>query len=429
MIAYWFPPIKAVTLRSYYIYQEWKKHFKEVYVLTTSNRNRLPLEAVPIEEKDINSIPTLDYRTLNSFRNSSKAHFTQQDRKKKSAGFLTRLLDSFPFNLLIGEGGFIYIILGFWQANQLIKKHQIANVYSSFRPYSDHIIAWLLKKKHPQLFWIADFRDLHIDHNHNDLFWVSFQKWCNRKIISTADLVTTVSHGLATPLQKYSPPVYVLRNGYQHLYPTTETQTTDFFQITYTGSIYTAEQSPEILLKVIENLIQNGTVDGKKIKLIYAGKDGGIWEEWMAKHGLSSIFENKALLPRLECVKLQQKSHLNLLLSFTREGVKGLISGKIYEYLSARNPILSIFAGEKDEEYETFFEELNAGKIIYPDSNSNCSQEKELEVFITNLYREWLENGRVHQPINMEKLAEYQLENTIPQLLNYVGEISSNKER
>ncbi|MFT6360951.1 MAG: hypothetical protein ACJAYJ_005194, partial [Saprospiraceae bacterium] len=191
MIAYWFPPIKAVTLRSYYLYHEWKKHFKKVTVLATSNRTKMPNESVPINEEDVETITTFDYRTVNSFLLSPKTHYSKTNHSQPYISFFVRLLDSFPFNLLIGEGGFFYILFGYSKAVQLTKKQQPTYIYSSFRPYADHIIAWLLKRRFPHLFWIADFRDLHIDHDINKLYASRFQRWCNRKIINQADLVTT----------------------------------------------------------------------------------------------------------------------------------------------------------------------------------------------------------------------------------------------
>lgn len=425
MIAYWFPPIKAVTLRSYYIYQEWKKYFKKVTVLTTSNQKRLPKEALPLDQRDVNLIKTLDYRTVSAMLSNSKTHFTQTERKRPFINFFTRLLDCFPINFLIGEGGFFYILLGYWKAIKLIEQDNPTYIYSSFRPYSDHIIAWLLKKKYPNLFWIADFRDLHVDHIYKDLYFVKFQRWCNRKIINKADLLTTVSEGLAEHLQKYAPPVYVLRNGYGQLFFEQQEQKKDNFQIAYTGSIYDARQSPELLLQVLAELIKSGQIDKQKIKLTYAGKDGEFWQEWMGKYDLTEIFMDCAILSREDSIKMQRESHLNLLLSYADKDVKGIITGKIYEYFTAKNAILAIINGEKDTEFESIFEDLNLEKLIY----NQPENKEELRDYILNLYQEWQQNGSVQSIMDEEKLQEYQWENTIPKFLTYLSESRSNNAK
>ena len=418
MIAYWFPPIKAVTLRSYYLYREWKKYFKNVTVLATSNRTKMPNEVLPVDEQDIVSINTFDYRTVNSILPSAKPHYSKTERNNPLVNFFVRLLDCFPFNILIGEGGFFYILFGYFKAAKQTKQTQPTYIYSSFRPYADHIIAWLLKKKYPHLYWIADFRDLHIDHNFNKLFAVKFQQWCNRKIINQADLVTTVSEGLAEHLRKYSPPVYVLRNGYGQLFDNHQPQNSEVFQLAYTGSIYDARQSPELLLKVLTQLIDTGKIDSTKIRLIYAGKDGEFWRQWVQKFQLDSIFEDRLVLTRQASIQLQQESQVNLLLSYTDKEIHGIITGKIYEYFSANSAIIALINGEKDAEFENIFKELTPGKLVY----NNAKYENELTKYLLSLYHEWQQNGCIQPTINQEKLKDYQWENTIPDLLNYIEE-------
>lgn len=425
MIAYWFPPIKAVTLRSYYLYRQLKKHFKNVTVLATSNRAKMPNETLPLDENDVETITTFDYRTINALLPSRKTHYSKTERNNPIINFFVRLLDCFPFNFLIGEGGFLYILFGYYKAVQLTKQQQPTYIYSSFRPYSDHIIAWLLKKKYPQLYWIADFRDLHVDHHFNELFAVRFQKWCNRKIINRADLLTTVSDGLAEHLQKYEPPVYVLRNGYSRLFETQESQNTEVFQVTYTGSIYDARQSPELLLKVLSQLIENGQIDKSKVQLVYAGKDGEFWHEWMEKFDLTAIFKNHSILTRQASIQLQQQSHINLLLSYTDKEIRGIITGKIYEYFAANSAILAVVNGNRDVEFEQIFNDLNPGKLVYNDAQ----YEAELSQYILNLYSEWTQNGCVQSSINQEKLKNYQWENTVPNLLDYIAESRVNSAK
>lgn len=424
MIAYWFPPLKTVTLRSYYLYREWTKHFKKVTVITTYNRTKLPNEAAPVIEEDIETITTFDYRTVSSLLPSPKTHYSKTYRKQFSVRFFIRLLDSFPFNVLIGEGGFLYILFGYFKAVQLTKKQQPTYLYSSFRPYADHLIAWLLKKKFPHLFWIADFRDLHIDHNFNQLYAVKFQRWCNRKIINQADLVTTVSEGLAEHLRKYKPPVYVLRNGYGQLFENQVQQRQDAFQIAYTGSIYESRQSPELLLKVIANLIQNNQIDEHKIKLIYAGKDGEFWKKWVTKFQLNTIFNDKSVVSRQAAIQIQQESHINLLLSYADKKTKGILTGKVYEYFASNSAIITLITGEQDTEFEMIFKELNPGKLVY----NEAKYEAELSEYLLSLYHEWEQNGCIQPTINKEKLKDYQWENTVPEFLEVCEKIKATTD-
>ncbi|MBK8350048.1 MAG: hypothetical protein IPL08_21440 [Saprospiraceae bacterium] len=80
-------------------------------------------------------------------------------------------------------------------------------------PYADHVVAWLLKKKHPHVKWVADFRDLHIEPIYKNILWPGLQRWFEKKILRHADVVTSVSEGLSSKLKDYHPNVLTLTKG------------------------------------------------------------------------------------------------------------------------------------------------------------------------------------------------------------------------
>ena len=173
-VSYYSPPIKSVAvMRAYYLHLELKKYFGAVHVLTTSNRNRLHQEPLPLQADSLHIVPTFDYRTITNLGKKRRTHFSEE-KKKGWVRWLLNVNNSFPFNLPIGEGGLIYIICGFFQAAWLIRQRKVSHVFSSFMPYSDHIIAGLLtlffNKKIP---WLADFRDLHVEPIYRHIVWES----------------------------------------------------------------------------------------------------------------------------------------------------------------------------------------------------------------------------------------------------------------
>ena len=212
LIAYWFPPASNQTWRSFHLFEAIKPHFNQVMLLSTSNRKYLPEQDFKGTGSYIVTAPTLDYRTFTYFRKKEKTH-VKEETKSRLAFRVYHLLNSFPFNLLIGEGGLIYVLTGTYKALALVQKHQQTLVFSTFRPYSDHAIGYLLKCFRPSIFWVADFRDLHLDPALNETFFPWLQRWFNRKILAKADVVTTVSKGLAEHLEAFHPNVVVLQNG------------------------------------------------------------------------------------------------------------------------------------------------------------------------------------------------------------------------
>ena len=94
---------------------------------------------------------------------------------------------------------------------------------------------------------------------------------------------------------------------------------------------------------------------------------------------------------------------MNLLLSWASENQQGILTAKFYEYLAARNQILLIINGSKDEEFESIFKELQAGGIIYNKSNF----QKETEDFILNKYQNWFHQNKLTSKIQKEKLINF----------------------
>ncbi len=407
VIAYWFPPASDQTWRSFHLYRAFQSHFDKVKVISTSNRKYLPSQDFKGTACDVIAAPTLDYRTFTYFRKKEKAH-TPEQKKPAWAFSIYNLLNSFPMNLLLGEGGLLYIMTGYIKASQLVKKEKLAVVFSTYRPYSDHAVAFLLKCKYPKLFWIADFRDLHLDPVLKETFFPRFQKWCTRKILAKADVVTTVSKGLAIHLRPFHPNVAVLRNGiggltYQSGLPTRPT----VFTITYTGSMFRDLRNPEMLLEALSLLFAEQKISREKIQVRYAGKDTTTWLHLVEKHGLKDIFHSHGNVSHEAALQLQTSTHVNLLLTYSSPALRGNATGKLYEYLAAKQPILLLVNGSQDEELEDIFHKTNAGLIAY-----NSLDGKELvSEFLEVKYNEWLQTGKVKPVIQETALNSYRWEN------------------
>lgn len=413
MASYYFPPVHSIgALRNYYIYRECRKRMGAVRVLTTTNREILGREPMPVEESDVISCSTFDYRRLfNMLSSRKKAHFSETSKP----GFLRwamRLNHSFPFNLLMGEGGLVYILAAYLKGSRIIREEGVTHLWSSYMPYADHMIAYLLKRRFPQLHWTADFRDLHVDPVRRHVLWPEFQRWCNRQILSKADLVTTVSEGLALRLRELHPNVHVLHNGIDpDLLQAGEAESApaETFTITYTGSVYRNRQDPGILLATLSDLIQNNRIDRSKIRLVYAGKDGEMWLAWMKAYGLEDLLNDCGLISRQEALALQRRSCLNLLLSWSAPEISGVLTGKLYEYLAAGRPILALLNGPPDEEFDLLFARWKAGLVVSDSPQSHAA----LSDFIMKLYREWSWTGRVESPICRDQLDAFKWDNIV----------------
>lgn len=325
------------------------------------------------------------------------------------------LLNSFPFNIIVGEGGLIYIMNGFFTALNNTPSDGPVFLISSFRPYADHIIGYLLKLFRNNIFWVADFRDLHIDPRLNETYFPKIQKWFNRKILSKADIVTTVSKGLSQHLTPFHHNTVVLRNGIGIMAQLAEPKKAmTKFTITYTGSMFRDLRKPDLLLEALSSLVVEQKIEATKIQLLYAGKDTSTWLPLLAKYNIGGLFKSLGSITHEEAMNLQASAHINLLLTYASPELKGNATGKLYEYLAAQRPILLLINGCEDEELEEIFEETGAGLVAYESLNH-----KELvKQFVLSKYNEWLETGKVCLSISSEKLETYRWDYMMKEFLD-----------
>jgi hypothetical protein len=435
-LLYYFPPIKSIAVnRNWGVVKHLQPYFSDTFVFTTQNNRLLPQETRDnTEGVNISEIPTFDYRTLTAWLrpNRSEMHHNEGTKSNPIVRFAIRLLDSFPFNLLFHEGGIIYSLIGFWRAAKLIRREKITHVYSSFRPMSDHFTAHLLKIAFPHLVWVADFRDLHIDPLYQMPLVQPFQHWCNKRLLRRADLVTTVSEGLRLHLHKYNSNVYALRNGVhlesQFLFEflnkkgdpsvlvAKNSPISPKFTFAYTGSMWIDERNPSLVLKIVQDLANEGILSAENTQIVYAGKDTAVWQSWISKYNLDSFFNSYGLVSSQKAVDIQREAHLNILLTSALPNYGGVLTGKFFEYLAACNPILVLINGAQDIEFEQIVAHLGAGIVAY---NDRC--EKELRAFILNLFNEWQATGKVEPTIHREHLAELSWEATIAKLAAFLN--------
>ena len=388
-ITYYFPPIKAVgTLRNARFAQSAQLHWSKVYVLTTSHTQVFDAETGQASDATILRVPSYDFRWLIWFLRRKKAnHFSPQLKQQPGVSWIRRAVDSFPLNIILGDGGFFYLLIGYWCAAALIKKGKISHLYSSFRPMSDHFLAYLLVRRFPFLIWTADFRDPAVDPLSQNVWWPAFQHWVMRKLLGRAEHLTTVSEGLAEYLRThYGRPVQVILNAPMRQQSLdVQAQKFEQFTIVYTGSLYPQQQRVAPLFQAVKNLLEGGLLKESEFKLLVCGKDGALWRSWAMEFGLANMLEDRGMLSHAESLSLQHGAHLNLLLSWNSPQLQGILTSKVFEYLQAKRPILAIVNGSTDFELENLIQTYSPGSlVVYPGQTLHT-----LKRFLQKEYQNW----------------------------------------
>lgn len=242
---YYYPPaLGTAAKRNFRISTFISQLVSSSHIFTSSKSSQ---SVKPGENVIVETLPTFDYRYF--LRRRTKDGAVPEHKKKSgSAQAIIRLVNTFPINIIAGEGGLIYFFNAIRKGKSLIKKENITHLYSSYRPFADHYAAYWLKKSNPQLVWIADFRDLIIDPHYNHILFPQRHHTLYKKIFSKADFLTTVSDGLASHLCHYNPNVLTLRNGIQGEIKPVQESYSPKFTLAYTGSMFLDKRNAQPVL-------------------------------------------------------------------------------------------------------------------------------------------------------------------------------------
>jgi hypothetical protein len=238
---------------------------------------------------------------------------------------------------------------------------EVRAMVSSSGPPASHLLALHVKRRHPEIRWVADFRDLWTQNpNFRGMFpFTCLEGALERMVLSRADAVVTVSEGLADALRPGCPSkVYVIENGFdeEDLDSIPETVSgTGIFTLVYTGTIYVSRQDPVPLFAALKALLSQRIVQESRsiqVRFLVTNRLGRDYlEELVESYGLREAVRVEAAIPHRDAIGMQKGADALLLLERDPEtsNDQGVLTGKVFEYLAARKPILGVGFGPGGE--------------------------------------------------------------------------------
>lgn len=355
IISTYFPPQNSIaSLRPYSWAKHWSLAGHEVTVLTTSKRRQVNDLKFDMTMFTIVEVPV---RTPFSKANSIVIKSELSNSKKNS--FKTRLLSILKKGYVLfcqKTGIFNTCRYPDWHdgwakdsINVLIKEPDEWDlVISSGGPYSTHRVGLFLKENNLTRKWIVDWRDLWTK-NHlykGLLFFHPYERYLENKFHKNADYITTVSEGLAEQLEQVTnTPVKVIYNGFdkddfEFLF-TTERKKNCKFTLAYLGSIYRGYQDPEPLFIALKELREEGKITSNQFEVMFAGSGSDV-ADIAKKHNVEDFYSYAGFLPREKALQIQYDADALLFLEFDNPKVKGVLTGKLFEYLYVGRQIWAI---------------------------------------------------------------------------------------
>lgn len=222
-------------------------------------------------------------------------------------------------------------------------------VISTFGPRSSHLIASVMKGVNPTLFWVADYRDLW---SYNHLSRSSARALRAERDLEQAtirgehpaNLLTTISKELCDELaDQFGGRVEAVYNGFEPSDPVEPVpRTWSGKKIIYTGALYDGYRDPSLLFRAIRKLADDNLLKVGDLSVDFYGPTNRWLEGLIVKFGVSDFVSVCAPVSRSKALGLQAAADALLLLENPDRSAFGTLTGKLFEYINAKRPILSI---------------------------------------------------------------------------------------
>ncbi len=227
-------------------------------------------------------------------------------------------------------------------AIRIVREHGIDAVLTTSPPGSTHFVGAAVQRATGAR-WIADLRDSLVSHAHRRADTMAtrakatMQRQVARLVASRADAITCVSEAISQEVRKLEPRgrVITIANGCDFDdFAGLEYRPSPRFRITHAGSFF-GRRDPRPFLQALHDT-------GLDVRARFLGDFRQTDRDWAQTLALGDRLELIPYAPRQTSLELQRDSEALLLLIPEAGGRgKGVLSGKVFEYLAARRPILA----------------------------------------------------------------------------------------
>ncbi len=322
-------------------------------------------------------------------------------------------------NIFLPDARVGWVPFGSRVARKLVQKQKFDAVMSTGPPHSSHLIG-MAAHKASGLPWVVDMRDPWVELYYRDQMYEGaiakrIQVHLERKVLSTASAVVSVSKHIGVGFKRrvHMEHYETIPNGYD---PADIPQNTapirgrDSLVIAYVGT-YNLRRHSKGVVAALQQLQPKIPVEVHLVGKV----DSEALEAYSAK-GIQ--VKGVPYLSHGEAIAYMQSVDV-LMLTLPRvydDSAAGNVSGKVFEYISARRPILAL--GPTEGDLADLLKQTQAGSIFDHEDRES----------ILGFLNDYLESREKPWEINDAALAEYErprLTSRLAQLLDRLSESDS----
>lgn len=371
VITYYWPPAGGPGVQRWLKFVKYLRDFNIEPVVYIPKNPQYPL----VDKSFVNDIPKdikvysnpifEPYRLASIFSAKKTKRISSGIISTKNQSVLEKILLWIRGNLFIPDARKFWVMPSVSYLNRVIQKERIETIITTGPPHSVHLIGYHLKHSNP-IRWIADFRDPWTSIGyHKKLKLTSYAKRKHQRleslVLNQADTIIVTSKTTQKEFELLTKkPIAVITNGFDKK-RMRGVELDEKFTISHIGSMLTG-RNPENLWRILSELSQEYPDFKKALRLQFIGVVSNDVLHSLALHGLTSAVEVLGYVPHETALNFQEKSQVLLLVEIDSEETKGIIPGKLFEYLSAKRPILGV--GPEGWDVKDIVAETNSGAVF-----------------------------------------------------------------
>lgn len=311
-----------------------------------------------------------------------------------------------------------FLRAGRQKLNELLRKESFDAIWTSV-PQANLLDLAVYASRISGKPWIADFRDVwQWAPNLFTKITLPMRLDHERRLLRSAAAITAVSEGFAQTLrERHGRPVQTISHGFDpDLAPKARPLTLPRFNIVFTGGVVLGRPNLGPLLDAIGRLIARGDMDARDILVEFYGAGNSTrLAEMFGGHPYAHLVVDHGAVPRAQAVERQRGAAI--LLSAGHPGMRGWNTSKLFEYIVAGRPILSI--PHDHDSIDDTLKRTNAGV--------SCTSVDEIERALLGFYLEWKQTGGVAFHGCLDAISRYSNRHQAGELAALLNEIVGHR--
>jgi len=420
IITYYWPPSGGSGVQRWLKFVKYLQDFGIEPVVFTVDNPKYPI-LDPSLEKEIPKNITILKQPI--WEPNNILSFFKKENTQQSAGFLNpnptffgKILQYIRANYFIPDARKFWIQPSVKYLKQYLSENKIDAIITSGPPHSLHLTGLELKKE-LNIKWISDFRDPWTEIDYLEQLpltkkSIQIHQELEKEVVEKSDAVLVIGKTMKENFSKFSKKIHVITNGFDTDVISQKATLDTKFTITHVG-LMNADRNPISLWKAIQEISQENKEFAKDYQIQFVGRIAPEVRDSLEEYQIKNSTDIGYVLHQ-EVTKYQQRSQVLLLAINNVKSAKGVITGKIFEYLQAKRPILAI--GPTDGDLAEILKETHSGIIVNFDAVENLKKE------ILQLYRSF-KNGNLES--KSSNIEHYHRRNLTEKLANIIKETVS----